>query len=328
MSGLSRRNFIATAATVGAAGPLAGVAAAQAPAPIEQLKMFIPAAPGGGWDQTGRAMEQAMKQAGLVKSFQFTNVGGAGGTVGLPQFVNREKGQANSLMVAGMVMVGAIIANKSPVNLSMVTPVARLTGEYQVVAVPANSPLKSMGELLAQLKANPDSVSWAGGSAGGTDHILVGMIAQAAGVDPKKAKYLAYAGGGPAMAQVLGGHVTAGVSGWGEFAEQIKAGKLRALAISADARQAGIDAPTLREQGADVVLANWRGVFAPPGVTPAQRGAMVDLVTRMARSDAWKEIVKNRDWTDVFQTGDDFGAYIAAEFKRIEEILKSLGQVA
>ena len=294
---------------------------------IETLKMFIPAAPGGGWDQTGRAMEQAMKQAGLVRTLQFTNVGGAGGMVGLPQFVNRERGQANSLMVAGMVMVGASIANKSPMSLTNVTPIARLTGEFEVVAVPTNSPLKSMADLVAKLKADPGSVSWAGGSAGGTDHILVGMIAQAAGVDPKKANYVAYAGGGPALAQLLGGHVTAGVSGWGEFAEQIKAGKLRALAISADVRQAGIEAPSLKESGLDVVLYNWRGVFAPPGINKAQTDAMITLVTSMAKSPAWQEILKTRDWTDIFIAGDAYAAYVADEHKRIGAILKDLGQV-
>jgi putative tricarboxylic transport membrane protein len=326
MTTLSRRTLL-THATIAGTAALAPWLPAHAQA-IDNLKMFIPAAPGGGWDQTGRAMEQALKQAGLVKTLQFTNVGGAGGTVGLPQFVNRERGQANSLMVAGMVMVGAIIANKSAVSLSMVTPIARLTGEFEVVAVPTGSPIKTMADLVTKLKADPGTVSWGGGSAGGTDHILVGMIVQAAGLDPKKGNYVAYPGGGPALASLLGGHVTAGVSGWGEFAEQIKAGKLRALAISSDKRQTGIDAPTLKESGLDVELFNWRGVFAPPGVNAGAKAAMIDLVTKMAKSTAWQDILKNRDWTDIFLSGDAYGAYLAEENRRIEAILKGLGQIS
>jgi putative tricarboxylic transport membrane protein len=321
MTRLHRRTVIAGGALAGLAGLGALPARAQA---VDTLKIFVPAAPGGGWDQTGRAIEQAMKGAGLVKNCQFTHKGGAGGTVGLPEFVNQWKGQSNALMVGGMVMVGAIIANKSAMNLSMVTPIAALTGEFEVIAVPANSPIKSMKELAATFKAGPEKVSWAGGSAGGTDHILVGMIAKALGVEPKRAKYVAYAGGGPAVAALLGGHVTAGVSGYGEFAEQIKAGKLRALAISADKRVPGIETPTLKEEGVDVELFNWRGVFAPGGISADQRTAMLDLVTKMAKSPQWAEILKKQDWTDILVTGDAFKAYVDKEMTRIGAILADL----
>jgi putative tricarboxylic transport membrane protein len=292
---------------------------------VETLKLFIPAAPGGGWDQTGRTMEQVLKASGLAKTVQIENVPGAGGTVGLPRFVNNMKGQPNLLMVGGMVMVGAIIANKAPVDLRRTTPIARLTGEFEVVVVPASSPHKSMAELVAALKADPGKVSWAGGSAGGTDHILAGMIARAAGVDPRKVNYVAYSGGGPAQAALLGAHVTAGISGWGEFAEQVKAGKLRALAVSSDKRIEGVDVPTLKEQGLDVELFNWRGVFAPPGISDAQKQALIDLLDRMVKTRAWQEELKKRDWTGIYLGGDEFAKYVEAETARIGGILKELG---
>jgi putative tricarboxylic transport membrane protein len=185
-----------------------------------------------------------------------------------------------------------------------------------------------MADLVAALKKDPGAVSWAGGSAGGTDHILVGMIAQAVGVDPRKTSYVAYAGGGPANAAIIGNQVTAGVSGWGEFAEQIKAGKMRALAISADKRIAGIDAPTLKEQGVDVELFNWRGVFAPPGIPDAHKKTLVDLIERLYKTPQWQDEMQKRDWTGILQTGDAFGAYIKTESTRIEAILKSLGLAA
>lgn len=285
----------------------------------------MPAAPGGGWDQTARAVENAMRGAKLIGGAQITNVPGAGGAVGLPQFINQWKGQGNSLMVAGMVMVGSLIANKSPLSLSQVTPIARLTGEFQALVVPANSPFKTTHDFIAALKADPAKVPVAGGSAGGSDHILLGMIAKAVGVPAPKVSYVAFAGGGPATAAILGSQVAAGVSGYGEFGEHIKSGKMRLLAISADKRQAGIDAPTLKEAGVDVELFNWRGVFAPPGVSEDQRKAMVSLVEAMTKSKEWADLCEKNDWTRITLTGADYGKYVEAETVRIRDILKDLG---
>lgn len=291
---------------------------------LDSVKIMIPANPGGGWDQTGRNFAQAMQKASAVKNVQFDNKGGAGGTIGLAQFVNTSKGDGNAMMVGGMVMVGGIIMNKSAVNLGMVTPLARLTGEFEILVVPANSPIKTLKDLVDKFKADPGSVSWGGGSAGGTDQILAGMIAQAVGVDPAKVNYIPYAGGGEAQAAILGGHVTVGVSGYAEFSAQIKAGKFRALAISADKKQAGIDVPTLKDQGVNVELANWRGVFAAPGITDAQRKDLLAAIDTTVKSPAWKETLTKMDWTDLYQSGDDFGKYIETENKRIGDILAKL----
>ena len=323
---MNRRSFLQSTVTAAAATALLpAFGSSEAQAAIDNLLLFVPANPGGGWDQTARSMEQALKQANLIKGAQVTNVGGAGGAVGLPQFVNQWKGRGNALMVAGMVMVGALITNKSPVKITQTVPIARLTGEFEVIVVPPDSPHKTLKDLAAAFKADPTKVSWAGGSAGGTDHILAGMIAKAAGGEAKKVAYVAYSGGGPAQAALLGNQVTCGVSGWGEFSEQIKAGKLRALAISADKRQPGIDVPTIKEQGLDVELYNWRGVFAPPGIKDADKAALIDLMTRMRSSPAWTEQLKTREWTDVFLAGDAYGKYLAEENTRIEAILKDLG---
>jgi putative tricarboxylic transport membrane protein len=291
---------------------------------MDSIKFMIPANPGGGWDTTGRNLAQAMTKAGVIKNAQFDNKGGAGGTIGLAQFVNTSKGDGNAIMVGGMVMVGGIILNKSAVNLSMVTPLARLTGEYEVIVVPAASPIKTLNDLIAKLKAEPGSVSWGGGSAGGTDHILAGMIAQAVGVDPAKVNYIPYAGGGEAQAAILGGHVTVGVSGFSEFASQIKAGKFRALAISSDKKIAGIDVPTLRDQGVAVDLFNWRGVFGAPGITDAQKKALIAALDTTVKSPAWKEVLTKQEWTDIYLAGDAFTKYIDDENKRIGDILGKL----
>jgi putative tricarboxylic transport membrane protein len=291
----------------------------------ENMKILVPANPGGGWDQTGRSLAQALQKSGLAKSVQVDNKGGAGGTIGIAQFVNSSKGDGNALMVGGLVMVGAIELNKSPVTLAQVTPIARLTAEYNIVVVPANSKLQSLKDLLAQFKANPGSVSWGGGSAGGVDHIMVGMIAKEIGADPAKINYIPYAGGGEAQAAILGGHVTAGVSGYAEFAAQIKAGKMRALGISSEQRLGGVNIPTLKEQGLNVEIYNWRAVFGAPGISDAQRQGLIKLITDATRSPAWQETLKRMDWTDTLLTGDQFKAFLEADQKRVAAILKEIG---
>ena len=316
---LTKRELVLAALAVAAGSR---TAAAQA---VDQLQIFVPAAPGGGWDQTARTIDAVLRANGQIKTSQVTNVPGAGGVVGLPQFLNQWRGRPNAVMVGGMVMVGAIIANKAPVKLTNTVPIARLTGEFEVLVVPPNSPFKNAGDFAAALKTDPGRVPVAGGSAGGTDHIMLGMIGKAVGVPAVTLSYVAFAGGGPAQAALLGGHVAAGISGFGEFSEQIKAGKLRALAISADVRQPGIDIPTLKEQGIDVELFNWRGVFAPPGVTPAQRDAMIALMETMAKSEAWLAECKKRDWTSIPLFGDAYAQYLETETARIEAILKDLG---
>lgn len=319
-----RRDFL-LGSVLGAAGvsfaTMGPVLAQRAP----QLSVFVPAAPGGGWDQTARTMEQVMRGAKLVSGMQITNVGGAGGTVGLPQFINRWAGRPNSIMIAGMVMVGAIISNKSANTLAEVTPIARLTGEFLALVVPAASPFRSARDFVAALKADPTKVPVAGGSAGGSDHILFGLIAKSAGVPATNISYVPFAGGGEALAALLGNQVAAGISGYGEFAEQVKAGSLRLLAISADKRQEGIDAPTLREAGVDVELFNWRGIFAPPGVSAEDRDAMIKLVETMAATPAWQQECKNRNWTQILLTGDDYGKFLAEDTARIKNILKDIG---
>lgn len=319
---MDRRLFIAS---TGIAALLAAVPSLAAAQDIGNLDLFVPAAPGGGWDQTARVMDAVLRSEGLIGNSRITNVGGAGGTIGLPQFVNQHDGDGGALMTGGMVMIGAIIANNSPVDLSAVTPIARLTGEYLAIVVPANSPLQTMNDLVAMLRQDVGAVSWAGGSAGGSDHILAGLVAKAAGVDPVAISYVAFAGGGEAMAALLGGQVTCGVSGWGEFSEQVAAGNLRVLGISAPDRVEGIDAPSIVEQGLDVQLLNWRAVFAGPNLSEEQRAVLIELVTRMDASPVWQQELEARSWTRLFLAGDDFASYVEEDTRRIRGILEDLG---
>ncbi len=292
-----------------------------------ELKITAPAGAGGGWDGASRALQQVMTATGAAKSVQVVNVPGAGGTVGLAQFVNGAKGDGNQLLTMGITMVGAILTNKSPVNLDAVTPIARLTGDALVIVVPANSPHKNVKDLAAALKADTSKVVWAGGSAGGADHILAGLLAKAAGGDATKLNYVPFSGGGEALAEMLGGRVTAGVSGYNEFESMIKAGKLRALAVSSGARMAGVDVPTIKEQGLEVELMNWRGIVAGPGISAAQKAALSAAVEKAVKSPEWAAVRKQRGWDDAYLNADAFAANLKREQVSVKDVLTTIGLV-
>ncbi|WP_309570653.1 tripartite tricarboxylate transporter substrate binding protein [Deinococcus sp.] len=292
---------------------------------LSTLKIMAPASPGGGWDQTSRSIQTVMQDEGIVKPVTVFNVPGAGGTIGLAQLYNA-KGDGSTMMTMGLVMVCAILTNSSKVDLSRVTPLARLTGEYEVLVVPAASPYKTMKDFAAAWKAN-NGLAVAGGSAGGTDHILLGLLAKSAGVDTKKMNYVPFSGGGEALAAVLGNQVAGAIAGYGEFEAQIKAGKLRLIGISAPKRQAGIDGPTFKEQGYGVELANWRGVVAAPGVSAADRDAMIAALDKMHASKAWQDTLKTRNWTDLYLTGGKYSLFLKLEAARVKGVLTDLGLV-
>ncbi|SEG65209.1 Bug family tripartite tricarboxylate transporter substrate binding protein [Bosea lathyri] len=293
-----------------------------------ELKIMAPASPGGGWDGTARSMQQALMASGIAKSVQVVNVTGAGGTIGLAQLINGAKGDGSQLMVNGFVMVGAILLNKSPVNLSQTTPIARLTAEAEVIVVPTDSPIKTAKDLADRVKADPAKVTWAGGSAGGTDHILAALFADAVGADAKKINYIPFSGGGEALAAMLGGRVTAGISGYGEFEGQIKAGKLRVIGVSSSKRLANApDAPTLKEQGINLELLNWRSVVAPPGLSAQQRKTLSDAVEKLTKTKEWAEILKARGWDDAYLGGAEFEAFQKAEEARVSKVMHDVGLV-
>jgi len=288
-----------------------------------QLRLMAPAAPGGGWDQTAREMQAALR--GETGRTEVYNVAGAGGTIGLSQFV-RHEGEPTQLMVMGLVMVGAIESNDSPVTLDRTTPIARLLTDYEVIVVPAGSPVRTMTDLAGRMKADVGAVSWAGGSAGGIEQILAGLVTEAVGADPGKVNYVAHSGGGEALSTLLSGRATAGVSGVSELVGQIQAGTIRAIAVSSPKRLPALpDVPTLKEQGVDVELANWRGVVAPPGISANDEHELEELVVRMTRTTAWQETLRRRGWIDATLVGTPFEQYITDERRTVTDVLVKMG---
>lgn len=297
------------------------------PAFAADYTIMAPAGPGGGWDQTARTMQEALTAEGISGNVQVTNVPGAGGTIGLAQFATQDAGNPNALIVGGYVMVGAILTNASPVTLDNVTPIARLTGEAVAIVVPAASDIQTMDDLVARLKADTGAVSWAGGSAGGVDHITAGLIAKTIGVDPTQVNYVAYSGGGEALAAILGNQVTVGISGISEFSAQVAAGELRLLAVSSEERVPGVDGPTLKEAGVDLAVQNWRMVAAAPGITDEQKAAIAADVEAMVNSESWTKALEAKGWVNTYLAGDAFTAQLAADIEATGAILKDIGLV-
>jgi putative tricarboxylic transport membrane protein len=300
---------------------------APATAQMARLTIIAPAAPGGGWDQTARAMQQALQQSGAVKVVQVVNIPGAGGTIGLARFISANRGRGDMLLATGFNMVGAVLTNNSPVTLAQTTPIARVTAEYDVLVVPAASPHKTLRDFITAWKAAPGKLAIAGGSAGSADHVLAGLLAKASGMDPTAVNYVPHAGGGEAAASIVGNQVAAGISGLSELTPFIQAGRLRALAVSSPERIPGVAIPTLVEQGVPVTLANWRGIVAPPEISPEQRSALALLIERLVRSPQWKDALARHNWIDTYEPAATFGAYLEQESLRTRTILASVGLV-
>ncbi len=319
---MRRDTFLKSMAALAAAGLLPQTSWAAA-----NLKMMLPANPGGGWDTTGRALGKALMDSGAAATVSYDNKGGAAGTIGLAQFVNSNKGDGNALMVMGAVMLGGIITGKPPVQLSQATPIARLISEYNVFVLPTNSPFKTMKDVVEQLKKDPGSVKWGGGSRGSTEHIAAAMLAREVGVDPAKINYVAFRGGGEATAAILGGNVTVGGSGLSEFSEYITTGKMRAIAMTSEARLKGVDIPTMKEQGYNIVIGNWRGVYGAAGITPEQRKVLTDAVVIATKHKSWTDAVERNGWTPALLSGPAFDQFVDNEFASLRAIMAKSGMV-
>jgi len=293
-------------------------------AELKRLEIIAPAGAGGGYDQNARLLQELLQKQGLASSIQVENQPGAGGTIGLSNFVTKQK-KNPSMLAVGLGMVGAILTNKSSVTLDDVYPLARLSGEYQPIVVAANSPIKTLDDLIAKFKADPGSVSWGGSGPGSPDHILYGLLAKSVGMEPSKVNYIVLTSGGEMLAGVMGGHVTVGTGGYSELASQITTGKVRALGIASPARLPGVDIPTFKEQGYDVSFVNWRAITAPKGMKDAEREEMEAAIAKVVKSEDWAAAIKQRGWSDIYLPPAEFAAFLKEETARVGGIFKDLG---
>ena len=288
-----------------------------------KLTLIAPAGAGGGWDTFTREQQQAMRSAGIVNNVTVVNVPGAAGTIGLGQFSTMQ-GESATLLATGTVMLGGIELNKSPVDLTDVRPLARLADDYDAIVVPADSPYQSIDDLVADWRQDPRAFPFAGGSIGSIDHLIMAQLAMEAGIDAGETTYIPTTSGGEALQSVFSDTSKAAISGYNEFADQIEAGRVRALAISAPERLDGIEIPTLLEQGYDVQMTNWRGMLAAPGTSDEDYEELLAIVTEMAQTEEWADALQRNRWDDTFMVGEEFEDFIAEEEEAVREILKGL----
>jgi putative tricarboxylic transport membrane protein len=319
MFALFRRfNFAAAVAITAAALSTPALA-------LDSVKFMAPGSVGGGYDQTARQLGKAMVEAKVAKSVTFENKGGAGGTLGLAQFANSTKGDVNALLVVGAIMVAGIEQNKPQITLKDVTPIARLFTEYNVIAVRKESEFKTLEDLLKAFKDKPTSITWGGGSKGSVDHIGIAELAGKMDVPVNKVNYVAFGGGGEVVAQALGGQLKVITGGYAELGQYIKSGQFRVLAIGAPERVAGIDAPTLKEEGYDVIIGNWRGVYGASGLSSEQRQELTDAVVTATKTQSWQDNLKTNAWSPSVLTGDAFGKFVDEEHVRLRAMLVNVG---
>lgn len=318
------QKLVATGATLAAVLALAACSGSDDSA---QVRIMVPNSPGGGYDTTARVAAKIVEDEKINDTVEVYNLEGAGGTTGLAKMVG-SKGKDGELMLMGLGVVGAVYTNQSESTLADTTPIARLISEPDIVVVPADSPYETLDDLVAAWKESPGDFPVGGGSSpGGPDHLAAHLTAQAVGVTPTDVNYVVYDGGGPLLAGMLSGEVEAGVSGLGEYKDQIQAGQLRVLGVTSAERVEGFDAPTLTEQGVDLEFTNWRGLVAPPGIEDAERNRLVGIVEELHGTQAWEDAMAENGWTDALLTGDEFGTYMTDQDEQVKGLLSELGLV-
>ena len=290
--------------------------------PNYPLVITVPSNPGGGWDQLGRFLQRTIIEEKLAPvSIEVVNKGGAGGIIALADLVATFDGNPHKLMITGFGMTGATAMHNSEFNLQSTTPIAALTGEYQAIGVPYNSPYKTLADLIQAFKNDPEKIIWGGGSAGGADHLFVNLLADKLGINPKNINYVAYTGGGEATAALMGGQVAAGVSGYSEWGGVVDANRVRLLGISSPTRSVNPNIMTFTELGIDAVFQNWRAIVAAPNISTAQRQYLIELITKARNSSTWQDILKRNNWQDNFLVGEEFSQFIVSDSKQTQEII-------
>ena len=231
--------------------------------------------------------------------------------------------EAGTAMVGGTGLVAGVEQLNSSVTLSDVTPVARVVEEYDVIVVPGDSPYDTLEDLVRAWRQTPGKVPFTGG--GSFDQLVMAELAISAGIDPSEVSYIPASGGGEVAQSLVTGTAAAAASGYPDVDDQIAAGRLKALGLVAEERLEGVDIPTLREQGHDVTLANWRAVFGPPGITEEQAEEIRDVYAEILETEEWADAVSRNQWTSVWMEGEEFREFLAEEEARVAALYEELG---
>lgn len=297
----------------------------------ENPECIAPANPGGGWDFTCRQVGKELQDLGLIdKTMQVVNVAGGGGGVAFAEVVNKRADDNDLIVAASSATATRLAQGAYPGNTTdQVRWLASIGADYGVIAVSADSEIETLPQLLDMIKADPRSVSVAGGSAvGGWDHLKVLIAASAYGVeDVRQVKYVAFDGGGEAVTQLLAGSVQAFTGDASEAKGFVDSGDIKVIAVLAPERLEGDFAsfPTAKEQGVDAIGANWRGFYAPGGMSDAAYDTWVSKIGELYASDEWKEIMANNGLAPLDLQGADFEQFVQNSVSEIQDISREIG---
>jgi putative tricarboxylic transport membrane protein len=291
--------------------------------PLKNIDWTVPANP-GGYSLTSNAISDTLKAEGLLGEYTSTFKPGAGGAVGLGAF-QEIKGKPEAALVTGIAMTGGLYSNKSPLNLLASTPIAKVLREYNAIVVPANSKYRTLKQLMDDLKAKPNGVAIAGGSKGGIDHQVIGLLAQSADIDPTKLNYVVFSGGPEVLTSILSGSTQVGISGSSEFKAFVDSGKVRVLGVSSAKPLAGFKGQTFVRQGYNLVYGNWRGIMAPADISKADYTNFIKVIDIMHISPSWQEQLKKNNWDNEFEAGTKFKTFLEKHIPEINKVMKGLG---
>ena len=320
---IARRAFIAAALATGIAGP----AVADGHQVVDSIHFLIPGGAGGGWDGTARGTGEALTKAGLVGKASYENMSGGGGGKAIGYLIENASSNHGTLMVNSTPIVIRSLTGVFPHSFRDLTLVSGTIGDYAALVVPANSNIKSMGDLVSAYKTNPSGVAIGGGSVpGGMDHLVAAMVMQAAGADPTEVKYVAYDAGGKAMAALLSGEIKALSTGFSEAVAMAKAGEANIIGVTSNDRVGAFpDAQTMKEQGIDTYFVNWRGFFAAPGLPQDKLDAYQKAIAKMYETPEWEEVRARNGWENIHNPGSDFMTFLKGQEKEIGDLMKKLG---
>ena len=298
------------------------------PLAAERLHLVIPAGPGGGLDATARALGNTLTDSQLLQGVSYENRTGGGGGKAMAYFLNSGASLDDTLLVNSAPLIVRSLQGLFPHSYRDLTPIGGLIADPGVIAVRANSPLSSWGDVVAALGDSRKRLFVGGGSVKGSlDHITLSLLAQADGIDPRKIRYLAYDGGAKALLALMSGEVDVLVSGLGETLAAHQAGTIRILGVTADSGHQTAGITSFRDQNVDVVFYNWRGVFAPGDIEPTDKKRLVELLTEAVATPTWQQQLDRYGWQPKFLPDQLFVEYLQEQERQLQEIMTDLGLV-
>ncbi|RNL84626.1 Bug family tripartite tricarboxylate transporter substrate binding protein [Halostreptopolyspora alba] len=293
--------------------------------PLDGVRLMVPTPPGGGYDITARTLAATATESGLATEIDVFNLSGGAGVSALSRLMN-EEGYGRLVLQMGLGLVAGARVHGAEAPITDAAPLARLIEEPEAILVPPDSEYETFDDLRDEWNDPSRKVTVGGGSSpGGPDHLATVLLAEEIGEDPRETDYVWHDGGGDLLAATLGHDVDIATAGVSEYRHAIEAGELRVLAVTGPERIDGVDAPTLRELGVDMEFTNWRGLLAPPGTSQAEREELVDALDTLHATPEWRDAMRDNYWSDAYLTGEEFGAFLAREDQRIQDVLTPLG---